>query len=180
MEQRLILDEHRFQITLERMAHQLVENHGDFTRSVILGMQPRGIHLAKRIAQKLKSITNTEVPLGYLDVTFHRDDFRRRDSPLTPSVTHVPFTIEKKEVILIDDVLYTGRTVRSALDAMITFGRPDKVELMVLVDRKYQRDLPIQPHYVGWQVNTMKSQHVIVKWQEAGEQDQVWLETKKN
>jgi len=154
----------------------LIENHGSFDESVILGMQPRGIYLAKRIKANLEEILNKEINLGYLDATFHRDDFRRRESPLKANATYIPFIIEDKKVILVDDVLFTGRTVRAAMDAMISFGRPKKVELLVLINRKYTRDLPIEPDYVGRNVNTIESQRVLVEWKEQNKpDDNIWL-----
>jgi pyrimidine operon attenuation protein/uracil phosphoribosyltransferase len=129
-----------------------------------LGMQPRGIFLAEQIQKRLGRVNpHRKYPLGYLDATFYRDDFRRRDTPARASETRVDFVIEGKHVILIDDVLFTGRTVRAALDAMIAFGRPEKVELLVLVDRTHTRDLPIAADYVGKYVNTVESQRVLVE-----------------
>lgn len=138
-------------------------------------MQPRGIYLAERIKKGLEEILGKKINLGYLDITFHRDDFRRREHPLTPNQTKVPFIIEDKKVILIDDVLYTGRTVRAALDAMTTFGRPQKVELLVLIDRMYSRHIPVEADYVGRRVNTMSSQRVLVELEEQGKNDNIWL-----
>src|SRR5690606_32793899 len=146
------------EIMTSRFCQQLIENHQDFSESVILGLQPRGIHLAERISHELSSVTGRKIPLGYLDATFFRDDFRRRESPLVPNKTHVPFLIENKKVILIDDVMATGRMVRAALDAMSAFGRPQLVELLVLIDRRYNRNLPIEPDYVGMKVNTANGQ----------------------
>src|SRR5436190_12548472 len=153
MQKRLVIDNQLLSITIERLCHQLIENHDTFENSVILGMQPRGVFLAERISKKLKEILKKDIRLGYLDSTFFRDDFRKKEMPLIASETKVPFLIEDQKVILVDDVLFTGRTVRAALDAMIAFGRPKKVELLVLVDRRFSRDLPIQPMYVGAQVH---------------------------
>jgi pyrimidine operon attenuation protein / uracil phosphoribosyltransferase len=158
-------------ITIERMCQQLIETHDTFENSVILAIQPRGVFFADRIWKKLKEILNKELPIGYLDVTFFRDDFRKQQGPLKPNTTKVPFLIEDKKVILIDDVLFTGRTVRAALDAMIAFGRPESVELCVLVNRKYSRDLPIQANYVGKEVNCLESEKVIVRFTEQGEKE---------
>ncbi len=165
-------------VMLHRLCHQLIENHSNFEETVLLGLQPRGIYFADRIQRRLKKILNKEIDKGYLDTTFHRDDFQRRDSPLAPSKTDVPFLIEDKNVILLDDVLYTGRSVRAALDAMVTFGRPRKVELMVLINRKYTRHLPIESDYVGRAVNTIDSQRVLVEWEEQNEEDGVWITSK--
>ena len=175
-QQRLILSSPLLEIVVSRLVQQLIEDHQDFAGTVMLGMQPRGIYFAERISHELNRALGHEVPLGYLDATFYRDDFRRRDTPLRPNTTHVPFIIENKRVILIDDVLATGRMVRAALDAMTAFGRPRKVELLVLIDRRYNRDLPIKPDYTGKRVNTLESQQVLVEWTEQGaEADRIWL-----
>lgn len=178
MQKRLVIDSQLLNITIERLCQQLIENHDTFDESVILGLQPRGVFLAERITGKLKEILKKDIPLGYLDVTFYRDDFRKKDTPLLASETKVPFLIEDKKVILVDDVLFTGRSVRAAMDAMITFGRPKKVELLVLVDRRYSRDLPIQPNYRGTQVNCLESEKVLVELEEQGKKkDNIWLIT---
>ena len=180
MQKKLVLDSHLLNITLNRLCQQLIEVHSDFANSVILGMQPRGIFLAELIHTRLKKLVKREIPLGYLDTTFHRDDFRRRDIPAKASETRIDFVIEGKNVILIDDVLFTGRTVRAALDAMIAFGRPAKVELLVLVDRKYARDLPIAADYVGKYVDTLESQRVLVELEAQGhKQNKIWLINKE-
>lgn len=178
MQKKLILDSDFLDITLSRLCQQLIENHGDFANSVIIGLQPRGIYLADMIRQKLKKIAGKEIPLGYLDVTFHRDDFRRREITKASEI-RIPFIIEEKKVILVDDVLFTGRTVRAALDAMMAFGRPAKVELLVLIDRQYNRDLPIAPDYVGKTVNTVLTQKVLVELVAQGHsQNKIWLVNK--
>ncbi len=162
-----------------RLCHQLIENHGNFSDSVIIGLQPRGRQVAQRLQRTLASILGTSVPTGFLDTTFHRDDFRRRETPLAANATLINFLIEGKNVILVDDVLYTGRSVRAALDAMIAYGRPANVELLVLIDRLYSRDLPIEATYVGRRVNSLLSQRVLVEWKEQGiPEDNIWLITK--
>ena len=173
---RLLLDSQTLDITLNRLCQQLLENHHDFSESVLLGLQPRGVFPAQRIQQKLQTLLGKNILTGQLDATFFRDDFRRREKPLQANATHVPFLIEDKKVILVDDVLFTGRTVRAALDAMNAFGRPRKVELLVLIDRKYSRELPIVADYVGKNVDSVLSQHVQADWQEQGnETDAIWL-----
>ncbi|WPP49300.1 bifunctional pyr operon transcriptional regulator/uracil phosphoribosyltransferase PyrR [Catalinimonas niigatensis] len=174
-----IIDQPLLEVVLSRLCHQLLENHTPFDNTVLLGLQPRGVHLADRIKTQLEKITGKKVPLGYLDTTFYRDDFRRRSTPIAANTTNVPFLIEDKDIILIDDVLYTGRTVRAAMDAMITFGRPSKVELLVLINRKYARHLPIEANYIGQSVNTLDTQRVEVLWKEQGEEDGVWLANKQ-
>ena len=175
MQKKLILDSDLLTITLDRLCQELIENHGNFEHTILLGLQPRGIFLAEWIQAKLTVASKKEIPLGYLDATFHRDDFRRREIPAKASETRVPFLIEGKKVVLIDDVLYTGRTVRAALDAMIAFGRPEKVELLVLIDRKYTRELPISADYVGKYVNTLNSQRVLVELDANHKHNKIWL-----
>lgn len=171
--QRLILSSPLLEIMISRLCQQLIENHQDFSNSVIMGLQPRGIHFAERVSQELKSLGHT-IPLGYLDATFHRDDFRLR--PLRANATKIDFVIENKNVILIDDVLATGRMVRAAIDAMQAFGRPRKIELMVLIDRQYNREIPIEPNYTGMKVNTLDTQRVLVELTEQGyEANKIWL-----
>jgi len=173
---KLILDPLIFDLTLNRLCQQLIENHQDFSDSVLIGMQPRGVFVASLIHKKLEARLKKELPLGMLDVTFHRDDFRRREIPAKASETKIDFIIEEKNVVLIDDVLFTGRTVRSALDALISFGRPKKVELLVLIDRKHTRHLPISANYVGKYVDTMESQKVLVELEAQGhKQNKIWL-----
>jgi pyrimidine operon attenuation protein/uracil phosphoribosyltransferase len=168
MQKRLILSKQLFDITVDRLCQQLIENHQNFNTTVILGLQPRGIFLANLVKSRINDLTGSLLPLGYLDTTFHRDDFRRRDIPKQANETKIDFIIEDKNVVLIDDVLFTGRSVRAAMDAMLAFGRPAKVELLILINRKYSRDLPIEPDYVGKNVNTIASQKVSVEWGNQG------------
>lgn len=163
-------------VTLRRLCHQLWENYGNFEDTVLLGAQPRGIFLAQRVKDILEGLVpGVNLPLGELDATFYRDDFRRQKTPLNPNHTRINFVIENKHVILIDDVLYTGRTVRAGLDAMLAYGRPASVALMVLVDRTHKRELPIEPSYVGIRVDTIETQRVLVQLRESGGDDQVLL-----
>jgi len=176
MEKMSLLNGALLDLTMNRLCQQLIENHGDFRGTVLVGMQPRGRFFADRIKQRLDVLLQIQVPIGYLDTTFYRDDFRHRPEPLKASQTLMPFLTEKKKVILIDDVLYTGRTIRAALSALSEYGRPLKVELLVLVDRVYSRDLPVQANYIGRTVNTIQSQRVMVEWTEQGTgQDAIWL-----
>jgi pyrimidine operon attenuation protein / uracil phosphoribosyltransferase len=179
MQKKLILDSDLLDITVSRLCQQLIENHHTFSDTVIIGMQPRGIFLAELIHKNLEKNIKGTIPLGYLDATFHRDDFRRREEPIKANENRIPFIIEGKKVVLVDDVLFTGRTIRAAMDAMIAFGRPAKVELLVMIDRKYNRELPIAPDYVGKTVNTMASQRVLVELQAQGhKQNKIWLVNK--
>ena len=173
---KIIINKSKFNIIVERLSHQLIENHGDFKETVLIGIQPRGTHLCNRIHQNLSSLlSNQNIKVGNLDITFYRDDFRRRKDPLEPQAMDIDFSIEGKHVILIDDVLYTGRSVRAAMDALMAFGRPKSVELTVFIDRRFSRHLPIQPNYVGQKVDTIASEKVIVEWEEISGKDQVIL-----
>ena len=174
MDKKILLSARQIELTTKRICHQLAEIHDDFKNSVILGLQPRGVFFADKLAETIKSELGIEIPKGYLDVTFHRDDFRRGE-PLIAQVNDVPFLVENKKVILVDDVFFTGRTIRAALDAIQAFGRPSKVELAVLIERKYAKELPIHPTYVGKSVNSMQSQKVKVEWKKEFPENTVWL-----
>jgi len=174
MKPKLILEKKAFELTITRLCYQLIENHNNFSNTVIIGLQPRGVYLAKRMHTELSEILNVKnIKLGSLDVTFHRDDFRIKD--LTPNSTKIDFGIEGKNVVLVDDVLYTGRTIRAGLDAMLAFGRPNDVELLVLIDRRLSRNVPIQAKYVGKTIDSVASEKVKVEWKETEENDAVWM-----
>lgn len=176
MQSRIILDSRKFQLTLERLCHQLIENHGNFSESCIIGLQPRGIFLSRRIIKTLNQLNpGLKINYGVLDTTFYRDDFRHSDKPLLPLMTDIDFIVENKNVILVDDVFYTGRTVRSGMDALLDFGRPAKIELLVLIDRRFSRQVPIMPDYVGKTVDAVTSEKVRVEWAENGGEDRVWI-----
>jgi pyrimidine operon attenuation protein / uracil phosphoribosyltransferase len=175
---RLILSQPLLDFMLQRLCQELIENHGDMADVVLVGLQPRGTFLTDRIVTLLDKQLKRSVKSGSLDATFYRDDFRRRDSPLAPNATKLDHLIEDKDVVFIDDVLATGRMVRAAMDALQAFGRPKKVELLCLIDRSYNRDLPIQPDYVGKKVNTLDTQKVLVEWTEQNnKEDRIWLIT---
>jgi pyrimidine operon attenuation protein/uracil phosphoribosyltransferase len=158
-----IMEEDQLKLTLKRLAHELIENHFPFDNTCIIGIQPRGIAISDFITQYIQEI-HPEVKINYgkLDITFYRDDFRGQIH--IPNITDLPFSIEGKKVILIDDVLYTGRTIRAAMDALLDNGRAQKVELCILVDRKFSRELPIQPDYVGKSIDSIVTQKVKVIW----------------
>lgn len=177
MEKQVILNSRHVKLTLNRLCYQLIESHNDFSETVLIGLQPRGIHVVTRLKKQLEEILGKSVTCGNLDITFYRDDFRRREKPIIPSATNIDFVIENKKVVLIDDVLFTGRTIRSGLDALLAFGRPKKVELLTLIDRRFNRDLPIQADYVGKSVDTLSSERVSVEWQEIEGEDKVVLFT---
>lgn len=180
MEKQVILNAKHLELTLKRLSHELIESHNDFSNTVLVGLQPRGIHVVTRLKEILEEILGKKITCGNLDITFYRDDFRRRERPLIPSITNIDFSIENKKVVLIDDVLYTGRTIRSGLDALLTFGRPSKVELLVIIDRRFSRDLPIQADYTGKAIDTLISERVSVEWKETEGEDKVVLFTKES
>lgn len=172
-----VINEQQLSITIKRLAHQVLESHATIDDTVIIGIQPRGVFVSERFVAELKRLLpGASVPYGILDITFYRDDIR--ESLHVPNQTDIPFSIENKRVILVDDVLYTGRTIRAALDALLDFGRPSKVELCVLVDRRFSRELPIQPDYVGKSIDSIISQKVKVFWKERdGKEEVVLLES---
>jgi len=158
-----ILDRQQLHLTLARLAHQLLENHADLNDVVFIGIQPRGVQVSDRLVEMIKTLSSSDkIQYGVLDITFYRDDVRSELHKSAP--TAIPFSVEGKKVVLIDDVLYTGRTIRAALDALQDFGRPQKVELCVLVNRRFNRELPIQPDYTGKSIDTVTSQKVKVEW----------------
>lgn len=176
MSDKILLNTKDIEIILHRLACELIENHGDFSNTVLIGIQPRGTQLAKRLAELLTNGYNIKnIQLGLLDITFYRDDFRRRDEPLEANSTHIDFLIEDKEVVMIDDVLFSGRSINAALTAMQSYGRPKNVELLVLIDRRFSRHLPIQPDYLGRQVDVINNEVVKVLWKENNEKDTVYI-----
>jgi len=177
MEKQVILTQRQFELTINRLCYQLIENHTDFANSVLIGLQPRGIHVLRRLKIRLEEILGHSVVCGDLDITFYRDDFRRREKPLIPSATNIDFIIENKKVVIIDDVLFTGRTIRSGIDALMAYGRPQQVELLALIDRRFKRQLPIQADYVGKTVDSLLSERVNVEWKEIEGEDKVVLYT---
>ncbi|HVI43368.1 MAG TPA: bifunctional pyr operon transcriptional regulator/uracil phosphoribosyltransferase PyrR [Chitinophaga sp.] len=171
-----ILNGKQLAITIDRLCHQLIENHLQFEQTVLIGLQPRGIFLSDRIHQTLQQLLpGTHIHYGKLDITFYRDDFNKGTALHVPNETNINFSIENKKVVLIDDVLYTGRTIRSALDAMLDFGRPAAVELLALIDRRFSRQLPIQPDYTGRTIDALISQKVRVLWEQRDGKDEVIL-----
>ncbi|MBC8032900.1 MAG: bifunctional pyr operon transcriptional regulator/uracil phosphoribosyltransferase PyrR [Chitinophagaceae bacterium] len=169
-----ILTEHQLDLTIQRLCHQILENHLDTANLALIGLQPRGVYLSNRLARELEKQTGgKKLDYGILDITFYRDDIR--EELHLANQTRIPFSIENKKVVLIDDVLYTGRTIRAALDALLDYGRPSKVELCALIDRRYSRELPIQPDYVGKSIDSIISQKVRVFWKEKDDREEVVL-----
>ena len=172
-----ILNSLQFSHTIRRLCYQLIENHNDFSNSALIGLQPNGIYVAERIKKELEIICEKDILTGSLDITFYRDDFRRKDKPLIPSVTNLDFSIENKKVIIMDDVLFTGRTVRSGLDAIMAYGRPSQVELLALVERRFSHHIPIRADYIGKSIDTIQAERVTVNWEDIDGKDQVILHT---
>jgi pyrimidine operon attenuation protein / uracil phosphoribosyltransferase len=169
-----ILTQEQLSITIKRLAHQVLENHVDLSNTVLIGLQPRGIFLSDQIVEEIKKQTSADkVQYGKLDITFYRDDIRKELH--IANRTDIPFSIEGRNVVLIDDVLYTGRTIRAALDALLDFGRPEKVELCVLIDRRFSRQLPIHPDYTGKSIDAIVSQKVKVFWKSKDGKEEVCL-----
>jgi pyrimidine operon attenuation protein/uracil phosphoribosyltransferase len=169
-----ILSEQQVALTVKRLAHQVLEQHLKLDNTIIIGLQPRGIFLSDRMVNELSSLVEpSSISYGKLDITFYRDDVRTELH--VANKTDIPFSIEGKQVVLIDDVLWTGRTIRAALDALLDFGRPSKVELCVLIDRRFNRQLPIQPDYTGRAIDTITTQKVKVFWNEKDGRDCVEL-----
>ena len=177
MSQKILLSAKEIDIILNRLACQLIENHTDFSETVLIGIQPRGIYLAERLRYILQNKYEiNDIQLGQLDITFYRDDFRRREIPIEANKTTIDFIVENKNVVFIDDVLYSGRSIRAALTAIQSFGRPLEIELLVLIDRRFSRHLPIQPTYLGRQVDVINEEKVLVQWQEKDGKDAVYIQ----
>jgi pyrimidine operon attenuation protein/uracil phosphoribosyltransferase len=171
------MDADRIARTLTRIAHEIVERNRGVEDLALVGVRTRGVHLARRLAQTLHEITGQDVPTGALDITLYRDDLMRHTVGPQPLVrrTEIPFSIDNRKILLVDDVLYTGRTTRAALDALIDFGRPLGIQLVVLVDRGH-RELPIKADYVGKNLPTSGEESVQVRLQESDDRDEVMLQ----
>ncbi len=181
MKKKIILKDNQLDTTLDRLACQLAENHQDFKETILVGLQPRGKSLCKKLVNILVDKYNIKsVNHGFLDITFFRDDFRRNKDILLPNKTDFKLLVENKKVVFIDDVLYTGRTIRAALTAIESFGRPKTIELLILVDRRFSRELPIQPDYKGIQVDVYENQKVNVKWDDEIDGNYVYIENLNN
>jgi len=162
---RTILSSKRLELTLDRLCYSILENHPNLENTVLIGIQPRGVLLADKIYKRLLVLSNQDkIPYGKIDITFYRDDFRKRDEPIRAATTEIDFLVEDKNVILIDDVLYTGRTIHAAMSALQDFGRPSKIELMCLIDRRFNRQFPIMSNYIGMVVDALNEAYVRVNW----------------
>ena len=181
MKKSIILNSNQLKITVERLACQLIEKHDDFSNTILVGLQPRGKYLCKKIVEIFKSEYNIDnLKYGLLDITFYRDDFRRNEKILEPSKTAFILSVENKNIVFIDDVLFTGRTVRAALTAIESFGRPKSIELLILIDRRFSRELPIQPDYKGLQVDVYDNQKVLVEWSDESKNEYAYITTINN
>ena len=176
MKPKKILGANEISTILNRLSFQLIEDHNSFENTVLVGIQPRGSLLAKRISKLINNYNKSnDLKIGYLDITFFRDDFRRSEKVLKANSTKLDFSIENQTVVLVDDVLFTGRSIRAALSAIQSFGRPTAVKLLTLIDRRFSRELPIQPDYCGTQVDSRLNEKVIVNWKENNNEDSVYL-----
>jgi len=177
MPKKVLLNSKKIDIILNRLVCQLVENHKDFNDTVLIGLQPRGTFLIEKILEIFKKKYPTiNISSGILDFTFFRDDFRRSEKTLKASSTEINFTIENKNVVLIDDVLFTGRSIKAAMSSMDSYGRPNSIELLVLIDRRYKREIPIQANYCGAKIDTFKGDKVNVVWNENSKKNIIYIE----
>ena len=177
MPKKVLLDSKKIDIILNRLVCQLVENHKDFNNTVLIGLQPRGIFLIEKILEIFKkNYPSININSGILDFTFFRDDFRRSEKTLKASLTKINFSVENKNVVLIDDVLFTGRSIKAAMSSMDSYGRPNSIELLVLIDRRYKREIPIQANYCGAKIDTFKGDKVNVVWNENSDENVIYIE----
>ena len=177
MPKKILLDSKKIDLILNRLVCELVENHKDFNNTVLIGLQPRGTYLIEKILNIFKkNYPNINIESGILDFTFFRDDFRRSEKTLKASSTQINFSIENKNVVLIDDVLFTGRSIKAAMSSIDSYGRPNSIELLVLIDRRYKREIPIQANYCGAKIDTFKGDKVNVVWNENSKKDVIYIE----
>ena len=178
MPNKILLDSKKIEIILRRLVYELIENHKDFDETVLLGLQPRGIFFIDKILEVFKrDHPNIKIKSGILDYTFFRDDFRRSEKTLSASSTKINFSIENKNVVLIDDVLFTGRSIKAAMSSIDTYGRPKSIELLVLIDRRFKREIPIEANYFGAKIDTFKGDRVRVLWGEKFKDNVIYIES---
>ena len=178
MPNKILLDSKKIEIILSRLVYELIENHKDFHETVLLGLQPRGVFLIDKILEVFKrDHPNIKIKSGILDYTFFRDDFRRSEKTLSASSTKIDFSIENKNVVLIDDVLFTGRSIKAAMSSVDTYGRPNSIELLVLIDRRFKREIPIEANYCGAKIDTFKGDRVKVLWGEQLKDNVIYIES---
>ena len=178
MSNKILLDSKKIEIILSRLVYQLIENHKDFRDTILLGLQPRGILLIDKILEIFKrDHPNIKIKSGILDYTFFRDDFRRSEKTLTASSTKIDYSIENKNIVLIDDVLFTGRSIKAAMSSIDSYGRPKSIELLVLIDRRFKREIPIEANYCGAKIDTFKGDRVKVVWGEKLRDNVIYIES---
>ena len=176
---RIILNKERFALTIDRLCHQLIEKYDTFDNTCLIGIQEGGVPLSNRIHGRLKEILGiSDIQFGKLDITFYRDDFRIREKPLKASKTDLEFSLDDQNVVLMDDVVYTGRTIHAAMTALNDFGRPRQVQLVAMVDRRFNRHLPIQSNYIGLTMDALDQAYVKVEWAEKEGQDRILMFSK--
>jgi pyrimidine operon attenuation protein/uracil phosphoribosyltransferase len=175
MGDRIILDGDEICRVLKRMAYEILETGKRLPTLVLIGIHTRGVHLARRLGDYIEKFEGVEIPIGEIDITLYRDDWTQMNAQPVVKTTEIPFSVDDKHIILVDDVLFTGRTIRSAMDAIIDFGRPSRIELAVLIDRGH-RELPIQSDYTGLRIETERSQMVNVLLSEVDTEDKVVLQ----
>ena len=177
---RVISEKEKFDLTIERLCYHLIEDYDTFEGTCIVGIQTGGVQLASRLLQKLGEILRGEnIPIGKLDITFYRDDFRTSKKPLAANVNDMPFIIENQRIILVDDVLYTGRSVQAAMTALNHYGRPKSIKLLVLVERRFNREIPVRPDYIGLSMDALDDAYVSVEWAETEGEDRILIYPKK-
>jgi len=169
-----LVDEQGMTRMITRLAHDIIDDNKGTADLAVIGMKTRGEFIARRIAGIIGEVEKAEVPVGVLDVSFYRDDFRTRNKQVNIQVTDIPFDINEKNIFLVDDVLYTGRTIRAAMDALMDFGRPSIIRLIVMVDREH-RELPIMPNFVGKNIPTSINEEVRVRVREIDKEDAIYL-----
>lgn len=177
LEEKEIMDEKAMARALTRLAHEVIERNEGVASVVLIGIRTRGIYLADRLAERIAEIENSHVAVGELDITLYRDDLKQKSADPEIVGSQIPAPIEGKTVILVDDVLYTGRTARAAMDALMDIGRPQRIQLAVLIDRGH-RELPIRPDYIGKNVPTSKEEIIAVQLKEVDNADQVVIRTR--
>lgn len=174
MQAKEVVDQVTMKRALTRITYEIIERNHSIQDIVLVGIKTRGIYIASRIAERLKQLEDIDIPVGELDITLYRDDKKENTEEPELHSSDIPVSLEGKEVILIDDVLYTGRTIRAAMDAVMDFGRPRKISLAVLVDRGH-RELPIRADYVGKNIPTSRTEEILVEMQELDGQDRIMI-----
>lgn len=169
-----VMDSRKIKRAIHRMTTEIIERNRNLKNVVIVGIRTRGIYLGKRISSLIKELEKIDIPVGVLDITLYRDDFSEREAQNIVKKTEIKFSIEKKDVLLVDDVLFTGRTIRAAMDSLIDLGRPKTIQLLVLIDRGH-RELPIRADYVGKFLPTSKRELVQVKLKEIDSNDEALI-----